>query len=142
MSDFQDVFIQDGANDKNGQKGARNESHILGQNGQDRRGEDVHILCGWTMGAVESRNQLVVDLVEVPQVQFGIAGPTTSPKWAWIPLDYVGIVEEGVKNTEDWKEKTKMSITKNWNVIDKLNRISNKSNWLMGQRKYINKFGL
>jgi hypothetical protein len=49
--------------------------YLLCYNGHQRRGENVHVLRRWSICAVQTCIQLVIQLVEMAKIQSPIEGP-------------------------------------------------------------------
>ena len=67
MLDVDDILVPDGEGEDDGEDGAADEGHVPGDDGGQRRHEDVHVVGGGLVGAGQPHQQLVLQLVEVSE---------------------------------------------------------------------------
>ena len=67
MLDVDDILVPDGEGEDDGEDGAADEGDVPGDDGGQRRHEDVHVVGGGLVGAGQPHQQLVLQLVEVSE---------------------------------------------------------------------------
>lgn len=106
----QHVFVVDGEGNEHSQDGASEEGAILGQQRQQRGQEAVHVLGGGLIASAEAGLQLVLQLVEVAEVAAAIEGPAARPEGPGLPLQHLGVAEEGVEDLPDEDEGAQQEV--------------------------------
>lgn len=77
--------------------------YLLCYNGHQRRGENVHVLWRWSICAVQTRIQLMIQLIEMAKIQSAIKGPAAWSQAAWFPFYNLQTTF-----TEAWKKVLKL----------------------------------
>ena len=67
MLDVDDILVPDGEGEDDGEDGAADEGHVPGDDGGQRRHEDVHVVGGGLVGSRQTDHQLVVKLIEMSE---------------------------------------------------------------------------
>ena len=67
MLDVDDILVPDGEGEDDGEDGAADEGHVPGDDGGQRRHEDVHVVGGGLVGSRQTDHQLVVKLIKMSE---------------------------------------------------------------------------
>ena len=65
MLNIDDILVPNGEGEDDREDGAADEGDVPGDDGGQRRNEDVHVVGGGLVGAGQPHQQLVLQLVEV-----------------------------------------------------------------------------